>query len=119
MRYRLIALDLEAFCRLQAIPREAVIAMGDGEADRSMMEWAGTGVVMGWAPDKGSCDPKRRPQPYVNEAPPDPDGKDATAMDDATPWLPAPVEFDALGITREPDPLGTQPRGPKVTGSAG
>jgi hydroxymethylpyrimidine pyrophosphatase-like HAD family hydrolase len=28
-----------------------VIAMGDGEPDRSMIEWAGTGVAMGWAPE--------------------------------------------------------------------
>jgi len=32
-------------------------------------------------------------------------------------WLPDAVEFDALGITREPDPLGLQPRGPKMMGS--
>jgi|GEM_PF-4364941 len=42
---------LEAYCRRQGIEREAVLAMGDGEADRSMIEWAGTGVAMGWAPE--------------------------------------------------------------------
>jgi len=28
------------------------------------------------------------------------------------------VEYDALGITKEPDPLGQQPRGPKVMGNS-
>ncbi|MDB4894711.1 MAG: hypothetical protein JWN15_973 [Firmicutes bacterium] len=40
---------LAAYCRERSIPREAVIAMGDGEPDRSMIEWAGVGVAMGWA----------------------------------------------------------------------
>lgn len=33
------------------IPREAVIAMGDNDNDRSMIQWAGLGVAMGTAPD--------------------------------------------------------------------
>ena len=33
-------------------------------------------------------------------------------------WFPERVEFDALGITKEPDPLGQQPRGPKVMGNS-
>jgi hypothetical protein len=33
-------------------------------------------------------------------------------------WFPEAVEFDALGITREPDPLGQQPRGPKMMGNS-
>lgn len=42
---------LAAYCAERGIPRGAVIAMGDGETDRSMIEWAGTGVAMGWAPE--------------------------------------------------------------------
>jgi Cof subfamily protein (haloacid dehalogenase superfamily) len=42
---------LAEYCERHGIPREAVIAMGDGEPDRSMIEWAGTGVAMGWAPE--------------------------------------------------------------------
>jgi Cof subfamily protein (haloacid dehalogenase superfamily) len=42
---------LAEYCRERSIPREAVIAMGDGEPDRSMIEWAGVGVAMGWAPE--------------------------------------------------------------------
>jgi hypothetical protein len=33
-------------------------------------------------------------------------------------WLPADVTFDAMGVTREPDAFGTQPRGQKVLGSS-
>lgn len=33
-------------------------------------------------------------------------------------WFPERVEFEALGITKEPDPLGQQPRGPKVMGNS-
>ncbi|MGE5590226.1 MAG: anti-sigma factor domain-containing protein [Bacillota bacterium] len=32
-------------------------------------------------------------------------------------WISGVPEFDALGITREPDAYGSQPRGPKVLGS--
>jgi len=42
---------------------------------------------------------------------------DATGAGGVATWLPGAVEFDALGITREPDPYGTQPRGTKVMGS--
>lgn len=42
---------------------------------------------------------------------------DGTGAGGVAAWLPGSVEFDALGITREPDPLGQQPRGPKVMGS--
>lgn len=41
---------LAAYCEARAIPQAAVVAMGDGEPDRSMIEWAGVGVAMGWAP---------------------------------------------------------------------
>lgn len=40
---------LAALCERLGIAREAVIAMGDGEPDRSMIAWAGAGVAMGWA----------------------------------------------------------------------
>lgn len=42
---------LEAYCRRYGFARESVIAMGDGEADLPMIEWAGCGVAMGWAPE--------------------------------------------------------------------
>jgi hydroxymethylpyrimidine pyrophosphatase-like HAD family hydrolase len=42
---------LAEYCQERSIPREAVIAMGDSEPDRSMIAWAGTGVAMGWAPE--------------------------------------------------------------------
>ncbi|HYF94538.1 MAG TPA: anti-sigma factor [Symbiobacteriaceae bacterium] len=42
---------------------------------------------------------------------------DATGAGGVATWLPDQVEFDALGITREPDALGLQPRGPKLMGS--
>jgi Cof subfamily protein (haloacid dehalogenase superfamily) len=42
---------LAQYCAERSIPRESVIAIGDGETDRSMIEWAGTGVAMGWAPE--------------------------------------------------------------------
>lgn len=44
----------DALARLSGhlgIPREAVIAAGDNDNDRSMIRWAGLGVVMGNAPD--------------------------------------------------------------------
>lgn len=43
---------LAALCERLGIPRETVIAMGDSEPDRSMIEWAGVGVAMGWAPER-------------------------------------------------------------------
>lgn len=42
---------------------------------------------------------------------------DATGAGGVATWLPDTAEFDGLGITREPDVLGQQPRGPKVMGS--
>jgi hypothetical protein len=42
---------------------------------------------------------------------------DGTGRGGLASWLPAEVEFDALGVTREPDALGQQPRGPKIMGS--
>ncbi|HLN63841.1 MAG TPA: HAD family hydrolase [Symbiobacteriaceae bacterium] len=42
---------LARYCAERGIAPEAVIAMGDGETDRSMIEWAGAGVAMGWAPE--------------------------------------------------------------------
>ncbi|HLN63554.1 MAG TPA: anti-sigma factor [Symbiobacteriaceae bacterium] len=42
---------------------------------------------------------------------------DATGTGGVATWLPEAVEFDALGITREPDAFGQQPRGTKVLGS--
>ena len=42
---------LARYCAERGIAREAVIAMGDGETDRPMIEWAGAGVAMGWAPE--------------------------------------------------------------------
>jgi Cof subfamily protein (haloacid dehalogenase superfamily) len=41
---------LARYCRERSIPREAVIAMGDTAADKSMVEWAGTGVAVGESP---------------------------------------------------------------------
>jgi hypothetical protein len=43
---------------------------------------------------------------------------DATGAGGVAAWLPGQAEFDTLGITREPDALGQQPRGPKVMGSS-
>ena len=37
---------LETLCSLLSIPRESVIAFGDGLNDLDMIEWAGTGCVM-------------------------------------------------------------------------
>ncbi|MFZ5816288.1 MAG: anti-sigma factor domain-containing protein [Bacillota bacterium] len=42
---------------------------------------------------------------------------DATGKGGLVTWLPGSVEFDALGVTREPDAYGLQPRGTKVLGS--
>lgn len=42
---------------------------------------------------------------------------DGTGTGGVATWLPGSVEFDALGVTREPDALGLQPRGTKVLGS--
>lgn len=44
---------------------------------------------------------------------------DGAGKGGVTAWLPGEAQFDALGITREPDALGLQPRGKKVMGSAG
>jgi hypothetical protein len=43
---------------------------------------------------------------------------DATGKGGAANWLPGAVNFDTMGITREPDAYGTQPRGPKIMGSS-
>lgn len=43
---------LESYCRERSIPRDSVIAMGDGLADLTMIQWAGVGVAMGWAPEE-------------------------------------------------------------------
>ncbi|HEY3366693.1 MAG TPA: anti-sigma factor [Symbiobacteriaceae bacterium] len=43
---------------------------------------------------------------------------DATGKGGLATWLPEPAEFDALGITREPDAFSLQPRGQKVMGSS-
>lgn len=42
---------------------------------------------------------------------------DATGRGGVVTWLPGTVQFDALGVTREPDAYGLQPRGMKVLGS--
>lgn len=42
---------LRQLCHELAIPAEAVLAFGDGENDREMLEWAGCGVAMGNALD--------------------------------------------------------------------
>lgn len=42
---------------------------------------------------------------------------DATGKGGMSTWLPGDAPFDALGVTREPDAFGNQPRGPKVMGS--
>jgi anti-sigma-K factor RskA len=42
---------------------------------------------------------------------------DGTGCGGVATWFPDNAEFDALGITKEPDPLGQAPRGPKVMGS--
>lgn len=43
---------------------------------------------------------------------------DAAGRGGLANWLPDAVEFDALGVTLEPDAQGIQPRGPKVMGSS-
>jgi hypothetical protein len=43
---------------------------------------------------------------------------DATGKGGVVTWLPGDVQFDALGVTQEPDAYGLQPRGPKVLGSS-
>lgn len=43
---------------------------------------------------------------------------DATGKGGVVTWLPGSVDFDALGVTREPDAYGLQPRGQKVLGSS-
>lgn len=42
---------LRKYCERFGFNQQEVIAMGDGEPDRSMIDWAGTGVAMGWAPE--------------------------------------------------------------------
>lgn len=42
---------LAAYCDRLGFHREAVIAMGDGYPDQPMLQWAGAGVAMGWAPE--------------------------------------------------------------------
>lgn len=42
---------------------------------------------------------------------------DATGQGGVVTWLPGNLTFDALGVTREPDAFGLQPRGVKVLGS--
>ena len=41
------ASGLAAVAALRDIPRDAVLAIGDNYNDREMLEWAGTGIVMG------------------------------------------------------------------------
>lgn len=43
---------------------------------------------------------------------------DATGQGGLATWLPGNVEYDTVGVTREPDAFGTQPRGKKVMGSS-
>lgn len=43
---------------------------------------------------------------------------DASGKGGVVTWLPGQVSFDALGVSREPDAFGTQPRGPKMMGSS-
>ncbi|MDB4895159.1 MAG: hypothetical protein JWN15_1421 [Firmicutes bacterium] len=43
---------------------------------------------------------------------------DAHGQGGCATWLTTATDFDTLGVTREPDALGLQPRGPKVMGSA-
>lgn len=42
---------LQKLCELLEIKREEVFAIGDSDNDREMLEWAGTGVAMGNAPE--------------------------------------------------------------------
>lgn len=42
---------LRRLSELLEIPREQIVALGDGENDISMLRWAGLGVAMGNAPD--------------------------------------------------------------------
>jgi hypothetical protein len=42
---------------------------------------------------------------------------DAHGQGGCATWLTTDSDFDTLGVTREPDALGLQPRGPKVMGS--
>lgn len=39
---------LASLCSLLGVAQSDVIAMGDSDADRSMLAWAGMGVAMGW-----------------------------------------------------------------------
>lgn len=43
---------------------------------------------------------------------------DATGQGGVVTWLPGNVAFDSLGVTKEPDAFGLEPRGIKVLGSA-
>lgn len=43
---------------------------------------------------------------------------DATGKGGVVTWLPGGVDFEALGVTQEPDAYGLQPRGFKVLGSS-
>jgi Cof subfamily protein (haloacid dehalogenase superfamily) len=44
------ATGLEEVCRRLGVPREDVLAIGDGRNDVEMLQWAGRGVAMGQAP---------------------------------------------------------------------
>jgi anti-sigma-K factor RskA len=41
---------------------------------------------------------------------------DETGYGETSYWLPRPLAYDTIGVTLEPDPYGSQPRGPKVLG---
>lgn len=43
---------------------------------------------------------------------------DKTGSGGVVAWLPPQVQFDSMGVTREPDALGSAPRGPRVLGSS-
>lgn len=42
---------LSTLCEQWGVPPEAVMALGDSSNDLPMIEWAGIGVAMGWAPE--------------------------------------------------------------------
>lgn len=61
------AWGLRVLAEMLRVPRETVMAIGDGPNDVEMLEWAGTGVAMGNAPDWVQARVGRVAPPFAEE----------------------------------------------------